>query len=150
MDDYEVVADRALGAEKIVAIDSDFSLTSKIILFEEPLFRRNGSISLDSEVKIVDYQPQRVILETSANKEALLFLSDAYYPGWKAFVDGEQAKIYQANYAFRAVVVPKGEHKIIFNYQPDSFHLGVAVSLSTFLLLTSFLGFFFIKNHDHV
>ena len=150
VDDYEVVADRALGAEKIVAIDSDFSLTSKIILFEEPLFRRNGSISLDSEVKIVDYQPQRVILETSANKEALLFLSDAYYPGWKAFVDGEQAKIYQANYAFRAVVVPKGEHKIIFNYQPDSFHLGVAVSLSTFLLLTSFLGFFFIKNHDHV
>ena len=46
----------------------------------------------------------------------LLFLSDAYYPDWQATIDGREAKILRADYAFRAVVVPAGNHEVTFDY----------------------------------
>lgn len=146
VDDFEVVSDRVLAAEKIVVDDSGFPLNEKIILFEEPLFNTNKSTILDSKTEIVDYQAQGVTLITKANKEALLFLSDTYYPGWKAFVDGKETQIYQADYAFRAVVIPEGEHRVVFVYQPESFRLGVLISLLGALSLFSFLGFFLRKQ----
>ena len=64
-------------------------------------------------------------IKISASNNALLFFSDAYYPGWKAFVDGKETPLYRADYAFRAAVVPQGSHVVSFSYQPLSFKIGV-------------------------
>jgi len=68
-----------------------------------------------------------------------LVLSDTYYPGWEVYVDEKRDKIYKANYCFRAVALSKGKHKVKFAYNPLSFRIGLYVSLTTLLLIISFI-----------
>ena len=60
----------------------------------------------------------------------ILVLSDTYYPGWRAFVDGVERPILRANHVFRAVVVPTGAREVVFSYEPDSFRYGLLVSVA--------------------
>ncbi|MEW6621111.1 MAG: YfhO family protein [bacterium] len=97
-----------------------------------------------SKIKIIDYQPNKIILEASSKGNCLLFLSDTYYPGWQAYIDGKLTKIYRANYAFRAISFPAGNHKVEFIYFPFSFLVGIIGSIvsgfiSATLLMTTFV-----------
>jgi uncharacterized membrane protein YfhO len=67
-------------------------------------------------VKITSYEPNRVVISVSTDEPGLLFLSDSYYPKWKVKINGREEKIYRADYAFRAVVVPQGESIVEFYY----------------------------------
>jgi len=59
-----------------------------------------------------------------------------YYPaGWKAYVDGEEVPIYRANYLFRAVPVPAGEHTVTLRFEPESHRIGLIISWITTLLV---------------
>lgn len=70
-------------------------------------------------VSITSYSAERVEIKVNAGNQAgLLILSDAYYPGWVATVNGEPAKIYRTNIMFRGVPVPKGESTVIFEFHP--------------------------------
>lgn len=80
---------------------------------------KNGSAKIDK------YLPNEVIIKTKADGNSLLFLSDSYYPGWKAFVDGESTEILRSDFTFRSVVVQKGEHTVKFFYDPLPFKLGL-------------------------
>lgn len=87
---------------------------------------------------IIIYTPNEITIATNAKNASLLFLSDAYYPGWQALVDGRQTEIYRADYAFRAIIVPAGEHTVVFKYRPMSFIMGCIVSFLGILGLISF------------
>ncbi|MDQ3248928.1 MAG: YfhO family protein, partial [Chloroflexota bacterium] len=91
-------------------------------------------------VEIVAYAPQRVEIQAHTTERALLVLSDTFYPGWTATVDGEPAPIYTTNYLFRGVPLPPGNHTVLFRYQPLSWQRGLWVSglggLLCLLLLT--------------
>ena len=65
----------------------------------------------------------------------MLFLSDNYYPGWKAYVDNKEVKIYRANYTFRSIYLPKGDHIITFEYDPMSFKIGYIITLLSVIAL---------------
>jgi hypothetical protein len=120
-------------------LSQDFDLEKELIL-EEAL---PADFILDREVEVkiseLDYQPNRVKLRLNSSGNGLLFVSDNYYPGWQAKVDGVSAKIYRADYSFRAVPVSAGEHLVEFVYQPKSFKIGAEVSLlalgATFIIL---------------
>jgi uncharacterized membrane protein YfhO len=62
-------------------------------------------------------------------------LSDLYYVGWRALVDGENEKVYKADYAFRAVPVEKGSHFVELIYDPWSFKLGLGTSACALAVL---------------
>ena len=64
-----------------------------------------------------------------------LVLTDAYYPGWTATVDGQPAEIERADIMFRAVKVPAGQHRVELRYQPQSFSLGLLISIGTVVVL---------------
>lgn len=85
------------------------------------------------------FNPQStVILETDPNlllTDQILVSSENYYPGWKAYLDNKETKIFRANYTFRAIVIPKGKHDIKFKYQPESLKIGIAISLSSLIIL---------------
>ena len=64
-----------------------------------------------------------------------LFLSEAYYPGWKARIDGKEARIFSADYAFRAVFIPAGTHKLRLDYEPVSFRIGLYASFAAIIFI---------------
>lgn len=68
-------------------------------------------------VKPTSYMPNRITFAIESGTAALLYLSDAYYPGWSATVNGQAADILRANYAFRAVPVPTGRSDIELRYE---------------------------------
>jgi uncharacterized membrane protein YfhO len=85
--------------------------------------------------EIVRYEPARIDIQVRAAAPALLVLSDLFYPGWEATVDGRPAEILRANYAMRALAIPKGAHEVRFLYRPASFRAGVAASAAGCLAL---------------
>ncbi|MDI6735664.1 MAG: YfhO family protein [bacterium] len=93
------------------------------------------------KTKILDYQPEKVIIKTTLNKNGFLVLSDTYYPGWQVFVDGKREKLYCADYILRAVYLGAGEHLVEFRYSPLSFRLGSIISIATLIILLINIGF---------
>jgi Bacterial membrane protein YfhO len=78
---------------------------------------------------VVGATPNRVEISVRANHDGWLILSDVWYPGWRATIDGIEVPVEKADYLFRGVAVPTGEHLIRFSYQPLSFYLGAVISL---------------------
>lgn len=68
------------------------------------------------KVEIIKYSNNEVILKTTKSEDGALVLADIFYPGWRAFVDDKEVKIYKANLVTRAVYLPKGIHKVEFLY----------------------------------
>jgi len=84
---------------------------------------------------VVQYLSSRVEIQTHSTGPRILVLTDLFYPGWQAYVDGRPAPLYRADYAFRGVPVPAGDHVVEFEYRPLSFMLGAAISGVTLLAL---------------
>ncbi|MEJ7617585.1 MAG: YfhO family protein [Pyrinomonadaceae bacterium] len=99
-----------------------------------------GRISLEATARVIAYEPTRVEIETSTATPAVLMLSEMYYPGWEATIDGGGATILNANYLLRAVAVPAGTHRIEMRYVAPAMWTGLCVSVFSLLLLA---GLFF-------
>jgi len=102
----------------------DFDLRKVAVLEEEP---KTEIASSSSSARILLYSPNKAEIEANTEKASLLLFTDPFYSGWKAYVDGRETKIYRADFAFRAIVVPKGAHKIEFIFNPESFRIGLAL-----------------------
>jgi len=89
---------------------------------------------------IREYAHQRVVLTADGGRAGgVLVLTDAFYPGWRATVNGAETPIYPANLAFRGVLLPPGQHVVEFTYQPMSFVAGLATTGISLLVLTGLL-----------
>jgi hypothetical protein len=77
---------------------------------------------------ITAYAPERVAITVDAPAPGVLVLTDSYYPGWRARVDGTDREIIRANGLFRAVAVPAGRREVVFEYRPESLRRGMAIS----------------------
>jgi hypothetical protein len=84
-----------------------------------------------AEAKILTDAKTRVALAVSLNSTGILVLADSFYPGWKVYVDGVEGRIMRANYFFRGVLLPSGNHQVIFKYEPASLRYGAVVTLIT-------------------
>ncbi|MBN1103683.1 MAG: YfhO family protein, partial [Deltaproteobacteria bacterium] len=91
--------------------------------------------SRSDSAQVVSYRPDRIQVRVSCPSPGYLFLSENYYPGWKAFVDKGPVPILRGNYLFRVVPVPEGEHLVEVIFQPWSIRLGIAVTLLTLCCL---------------
>jgi O-antigen/teichoic acid export membrane protein len=86
------------------------------------------------------YEPNRVTVEVMAPRPSYLVLSDMYFQGWSARVDGVEQPLLRANRVFRAVELDQGRHQVAFEYRPISFRLGGLLSLLACALATLALG----------
>jgi len=93
----------------------------------------------DDIVKITKYYPNRIELKSDSDNNTYLLLSELYYPGWKAYVDGNDVPILRADYILRAIPLSSGQHDIVFVYRPFSFVCGAVISLITFSILLMLL-----------
>jgi len=107
--------------------DGSSDLKQEVYLEGEPGIGLGHGVRGEAIIK--SYEANEIIIEASSSGKGMLVLSDPFYPGWKAYTDGVQTKIYRANYAFRAVEIPEGMHHVRFTYDPDSFRVGTALGL---------------------
>ena len=89
-----------------------------------------------------NYKPSRLVYKTSDLKSnQLAVFSEIYYPkGWRVYIDGEEVDYFRVNYLLRGLMIPKGEHEVVFEFKPNSFYVGnkIALSSSIIFLITFF------------
>jgi len=98
----------------------------------QPLDVQSGE---PTSVQVVRYETDALEIAVDSDAEGYLVLSDPFYPGWRAELDGEPATILRANYAFRAVRIPPGVHRLTMTFRPASWLVGLALSGLTLLAL---------------
>ncbi len=121
-------------AASLSSLESDFDPAAEVLLadgteLDFPL--PDG----EESVMIRHYAPERIEIEVSAAAPGYLVLSDAWYPGWEARVDGTPVPVRRANLLFRAVAVDTGVHVVEFTFRPRSLFIGLGISLVGVVLL---------------
>jgi hypothetical protein len=86
---------------------------------------------------ISTYDRERVVVKTAADHPSLLVLTDSWFPGWKAKVDGKSTPVERVDYVIRGVKVPAGAHTVEFTYQPTSWRVGWILSLLALLAIVT-------------
>lgn len=128
---YEVMDDNQKIISSLLADDFDFS--NNVILETDPKF----SIEKEStgSANIISYEPNRIEIDVNTENESILFLTDNYYPGWRAAINGEEKEILRTNYTFRGVVVPEGKSRVVFYYESDTFNNGLIIAVISGVLI---------------
>ncbi len=91
----------------------------------------SGEKPISSEtVKVTYPNPQQAVLEATLDSPGLVILADVYYPGWELLIDGKPAPIYRANVMMRGAAVSSGRHRLVYTYRPQSFRVGLLVSIA--------------------
>ena len=79
-----------------------------------PFFNKPNS---SSNVKILNWTPNEILIETNSNVPILVGLSEIYYPNWE--ITSHDIDIIEINGLLRSFVAPKGNHKIIMRFNYD-------------------------------
>jgi uncharacterized membrane protein YfhO len=96
------------------------------------VIERQPGIKIDpsatGSAAIVRYTPNTITINANATAPALLFLSDTYSRMFSATVDGKPAEILRADYSYRAVAIPQGNHTVVMSYRLTPWIIGTTVS----------------------
>lgn len=106
---------------------------------------QSSNLNYTDSAEILTLQNTRVDVKTNASTSTFLVLSDIFYPGWQASIDGKPTRIFQTNYIQRGVKVPVGEHIVRFEFKPLSFRVGLAITIMS--LLGG--GYWLVRRKEH-
>lgn len=141
---------RVHSVEDQPLLESD--LRNLVFIEEEPQ-AKNALIPASPQLKearISRYTANDLFIDVNLSDRGWLVLTDAYFPGWKAFLrefggsesDEQELPIYRANSAFRTVYIPEaGQWTIRFVYTPMSFKLGLYLSFLAFMTTLLLAGY---------
>lgn len=96
-----------------------------------------------SAIVLTEYKPNHITYEARAFRDRLAVFSEIYYPkGWQAYIDGQPAEHINADYILRAMVIPQGDHRIEFKFDPASVRVGkIIAAVASSLILLALLAF---------
>lgn len=83
---------------------------------------------IQSEVQDIELHNNYATAQVTADGDCFLNFSQTYYPGWEAYVDGQETKVYMVNGIIQGIFVPEGTHTVEFRFVPTIFYIGLAVS----------------------
>ncbi len=123
--------------EEIRALDSLNTKHTAVIdrKFEKVL--KNGEYDIDStaSIELVSYKANELEYKSNAARDQFAVFSEMYYKnGWKAYIDGVPVDHVRVNYVLRAMELPKGEHRILFKFEPEVIEQGSTISLVSYAL----------------
>lgn len=81
--------------------------------------------TLTGDIEVLKFDANRLELKVISNQDSFLYYSDGYDKYWTATIDNKPTKIYKTNLAFKSIILPKGEHKVVFLYNPFWFKMGL-------------------------
>ncbi len=127
----------AKGGQKSVAVISEEEKGN--------VTQENYVVDSSAVLELVSYEPNDIQYEINSLSTALVVFSEIFYKdGWIAYIDGNEAPIARANFVLRALEVPKGKHKVRFEFKPNSYYLGSKISgVSSAFILLLLLGLLF-------
>ena len=85
--------------------------------------------------RIIEDESGSVTLDAHMETAGMVVLADLWDKGWRANLDGAAARILVVNHAIRGIIVPEGEHRIVFRYEPASVRIGFLVSGAALVLI---------------
>ncbi|MFH2004882.1 MAG: YfhO family protein [Bacteroidota bacterium] len=128
--DYRVITDE--NSIKAYMSSQEFNPRQTVILEEDPKITGDRQNDWSSwKANIASYNLNSIYLDVSTPKDGILVLSEIYYPGWNAFIDGVKHKVLRSNWNLRAVPVKQGNHKVQIKFEPESFKRGSFITLSS-------------------
>lgn len=114
---------------------------------QEALVPANTPVSVESppsgeygQVTVMHQTPTALLLNVTTPSDGLLVLSEIYYPGWQATIDGQALSVLRVDYALRGIPVSVGQHQVKVFYRPATFLLGAAISCITLVALVVTAG----------
>lgn len=114
------------------------------------------TITLDSSssIKLDKYGMDEISYTSNSNVDAPAIFSEVWYRGnqdWKAYIDNEYVDHFRANYLLRGLWIPKGQHEIVFKFEPNSFYTGkkISTAASSIILILVAVGFFFAYRKEN-
>jgi len=140
----------AENANKEISLINSFNPSKEEIIgnsFKNQITKPSFPVLENEKIVLISYQPDELRYKYSAREEKLAVFSEIYYPaGWKCYIDGKESRYFRADWVLRGMVVPAGDHEIMFTFKPASYYTGNKVSLaSSVLLILLFGGYFFTK-----
>ncbi len=133
--DYFVENENQKIIDKITNYNLD--LRKSVILEKDPNINKNKKIT--GEVKIISNTPNKIVIESNSDNEGLIIISDNFYPGWSAKINGNKKEIFRANYSFRAIPVTSGNNLIEMTYFPNSLKYGIITTAISIVIFAFFL-----------
>ncbi len=94
-----------------------------------------GALAPGSTARVVAYEPNRLVIDTNSPTATVLIVSEMFYPGWEATVDGRRTQINVADFLLRGVALAAGQHQVEMRYTAPAAHTGAIISCCTLLLL---------------
>jgi uncharacterized membrane protein YfhO len=109
--------------------------------------KSDPSISEDS-VTFTRDQATEITLKACSKEGGLLVLADTYYPGWEATINGKNTPIFRVNMMHRGVLVPPGEHTVVFRYHSKLIHWSMLLSVFGFLSSLSLICYYYYTSKE--
>jgi hypothetical protein len=136
--DEEIGALEALDPAKTAVIDKRFE--TLIQGFSAPS-------DSQSTISLVSHSPNHLIYDYNSLQDELTVFSEIYYDkGWNAYLDGRKVPHFRADFILRAIILPAGQHKIEFKFEPVSYYAGGNISLASSLILILLIAGYFVKE----
>lgn len=144
--DSKIMADE--DSVRAFMMDPGFDPRSVVVLEEDPGFEAGGNPGTGSAT-ISSYSLNEISLKVETSKNGFLMISDIFYPGWKAYIDGKPSRVLRADWSLRAVPVGAGRHQIIMKFEPESFRTGAWITGITIFGSSSVIIFFRFRKKNN-
>ncbi|MEM7345281.1 MAG: YfhO family protein, partial [Chloroflexota bacterium] len=130
------------GDQALARLASDnFDLRKKGIV--ESAIDVIAPVASDSSVDAIASSPTSLTLQTATSATHLLIISQIYYPGWQAEIDGQSVDVHRVNVIQQGLVIPPGDHAVTLSFRPATFMWGGYISITTLLTcLILYIGSF--------
>ena len=98
-----------------------------------------------SSISLVAHKANELRYKAAASSTAFAVFSEMHYPhGWQAYIDGVEVPHFRVNYALRGLIIPTGQHDVVFRFEPDVIERGTRIQLAGYgifvlLILLSFV-----------
>ena len=124
--------------EAFLSLDNINTKTTAVVNqeFLEYLDQKEFKPDSSAVISLKKYQPNELVYSYSISREQLAVFSEIYYPhGWNAYVDGKLQPHFRADYVLRAMVLPAGNHELVFKFEPEVVKTGSTIVLISCLLI---------------
>jgi hypothetical protein len=123
----EVIPDATAQLSRLK--DAGFDPQKNVVVSRPPSVVPGNEEHFRGQVGLSEFRNNSSTFQTATSMPSMFVLSQIYYPGWHATIDGREAAIEPIDFALTGLILPAGTHEVRFSFQPRSFRIGAWISL---------------------